>query len=435
MMRAAAVEMVGPMAFSEGMDLVPVSRRPIVLGEGTVREVIAAAVPVRQWRDDPSVARVSVVVVTYNNLVFTRMCLGTVLGNTDWGNFEVIVIDNASTDGTAEYLREVASRNAWVRVVINRENRGFAAANNQGLGLATGDVLVLLNNDTMVPPGWLGGLVGHLEDSAVGCVGAVTNRIGNEAEVEAEYRTYGEMLRFAAGRAEAHRGERFEIRTPCMFCLAMRRDVYERVGPIDERYEVGMLEDDDYAMRVRAAGLGVVCAEDVFVHHFGQASFGELFASGKYGELIERNRRRFEEKWGVAWRPYERRGKARYEEMVEGIRRAAESVVPPGLVVAVVSKGDEGLLELGDGRVGWHFPRCADGTYSGCYPADGPEAVAHLEALRSAAAAFLLLPATATWWLERYAAFGQHLRGRYRVVLDQPGVCTIFDLRTLRPCE
>jgi GT2 family glycosyltransferase len=435
MTRAATVEVSASVPFSDGLDLVPVSRRPIVLNEATVREVMSAPVPVMREGDDSATPRVSVIVVTYNNLVFTRMCLGTLLGNTDWPNFEVIVIDNASTDGTAEYLRDVARRNAGVRVVINEHNRGFAAANNQGLAMATGDVLVLLNNDTMVPPGWLGRLVGHLEDASIGCVGAVTNRIGNEAEIEADYRTYGEMLRFAVRQVEAHRGERFEIRTPCMFCLAMRRDAYERVGPIDERYEVGMLEDDDYAMRMREAGYGVVCAEDVFVHHFGQASFGALFASGKYGELIEANRRRFEEKWGLAWRPYERRDKAGYEEMAGRIGRAAESVVPAGCVVAVVSKGDEGLLELGEGRVGWHFPRRADGAYSGCYPADGAEAVAHLEAWRSAGAEFWLLPATAMWWLERYAPLREHLRGRYRVALEEPGVCTIFDLRTLGPSE
>jgi hypothetical protein len=121
--------------------------------------------------------------------------------------------------------------------------------------------------------------------------------------------------------------------------------------------------------------------------------------------------------------------------MTESIGRAAESVVPVGSVVAVVSKGDGGLVELGEGRVGWHFPRRADGAYSGCYPADGSEAVAHLEAVRTAGAAFLLLPTTAMWWLERYEPFREHLRGRYRVAFDEPGVCTIFDLRTLRPTE
>jgi GT2 family glycosyltransferase len=92
-----------------------------------------------------------------------------------------------------------------------------------------------------------------------------------------------------------------------MFCLAMRRDVYERVGPLDERFEVGMFEDDDYALRARHAGYRVVCAEDAFVHHFGEVSFNKLKPSGEYEQLFAANRRRFEEKWGTPWEPHRAR--------------------------------------------------------------------------------------------------------------------------------
>ena len=102
-------------------------------------------------------------------------------------------------------------RDARVRVVLNGRNMGFASACNQGLGLAGGEHLVLLNNDTMVPPGWLGRLLDHLRNPGVGLVGPVTNRIGNEAEIVTDYRTWGEFLEVARQRAEEHAGEWLEV--------------------------------------------------------------------------------------------------------------------------------------------------------------------------------------------------------------------------------
>jgi glycosyltransferase involved in cell wall biosynthesis len=313
-------------------------------------------------------------------------------------------------------------------VVFNADNLGFARANNQGLAIATGDVLILLNNDTLVPRGWLTRLVRHLEEPNIGLVGPVTNRIGNEAQIEVSYRTYAEFVQFARDYTQAHEGELFDIRMLAMFCLAMRRDVYERIGSLDERFEVGTLEDDDYAMRAHAAGYRVVCADDVFVHHFGQASFGKLVPTGEYGELLQANRRRFAEKWGVPWKPYQRRLTQRYQQLTGRIRETVRTTLPPNATVIVVSRGDEELLKL-DARRAWHFPQTEEGVYAGYYPASSTEAIAHLEELRAKGAEFLLFPETAFWWLEYYGEFGQHLKSHYRVILHREDACMIFALR------
>src|SRR5207249_1387627 len=94
--------------------------------------------------------------------------------------------------------------------------------------------------------------------------------------------------------------------------------------------------------------------------------------------------------------------------------------------VLVVSKGDAALLELG-GRPGWHFPRADDGRFAGFYPADGREAIDHLEALRAKAAGHLLVPDTAFWWLEHYGEFRDHLDRHYRRVHSDDR-CVLFDL-------
>lgn len=407
--------------------LQPLSRRPIQLSDTTVQAVLGLALPEAPARDTRSPC-VSVVMVSYNNFVFTKLCLASLLANTDYPNYEIIVVDNASTDDTPEFLGALTQRQPRVRVLRNDRNLGFAPAINQGLAAASGEVLVLLNNDTIVTPGWLGRLAGHLVDPAVGAVGPVTNRIGNEAEIEATYDSYGDMLQFAGEYTQARAGRLFEIPMLAMFCLAMRRDVYLRVGPLDERFEVGMLEDDDYAMRLHRAGYRLICAEDVFVHHFGEGSFGKLVATGEYGRLIEANRRRFHEKWGVTWQPHGRRLSSQYRELIERVQRIVDDALPRGAVVLVVSRGDDELLQLG-ARQGWHFPQDEAGVYAGYNPGDGTAVVAHLEALRARGADFLLFPSTAFWWLGHYKELRHHLEGRYREVARREGTCVIYALR------
>jgi GT2 family glycosyltransferase/glycosyltransferase involved in cell wall biosynthesis len=246
---------------------------------------------------------VSIVIVTFGNLPLTELCLESVRRNTRHLNVEIVVVDNASPDGTPAFLEAFAERHPGVRVILNPENRGFAAANNQGLAASTGASLVLLNNDTVVPPGWLTGLLAHLEDPSVGLVGPVTNFAGNEAKIEVPYRTMREMELFAADRAVRYARQRADIPMVAMFCTAMRREVWTRIGPLDERFGIGMFEDDDYTRRVRAAGLAVVCARDVFVHHVGKATFKALIDTGEYQALFERNRRAYEDKWG-AWQAH-----------------------------------------------------------------------------------------------------------------------------------
>lgn len=409
------------------LDVLPVGRHPTTLSGETTRVALGLRVPTSPSPPGPARPRASLVIVTYNNLAYTKLCLASLLAGEAGETFEVVVVDNGSRDGTRDFLAEVERSNGRVRAVYNEGNAGFAAANNRGLSLARGDVLVLLNNDTIVTPGWLGGLVRHLGDSTLGLVGPCTNRIGNEAEIKAGYRTYGELVEFARGRARAHSGMQLEIPMLAMFCLAMRRDVFDRLGTIDERFGIGMFEDDDYSRRAREAGYRVACAEDVFVHHFGQASFGALVPNGEYGDLFRRNRRLFEEKWGVAWESHEHRADRHYQRVVGRVRDAVRSVVPPGATVLVISKGDDELLDL-QGMRAWHYPREDAGTYAGHCPADSDEAVAHLEALRGRGAEYLVVPATALWWLDHYGGFRAHLDGVYRAVWSDEAVGAIYSL-------
>ncbi len=247
--------------------------------------------------------RVSVVVVTWNNREWNARCLASLRDRNDWPNLEVIVVDNGSTDGTPELLREEAARDGRVRVVLNETNAGFAAANNQGLALATGDVLVLLNNDTVMTRGALAALVRHLHaDPTIGLLGPSTNEIANEGRVPVGYSSLEDLPAWAAAFVREHDGELVETAMLAMFCLAMTRDTWSRTGPLDEQFEVGMFEDDDYSRRVKALGLRTVCARDAFVHHAGRLSFGAL-GEARYLDIFNRNKARYERKWGL-WLPH-----------------------------------------------------------------------------------------------------------------------------------
>src|SRR5712692_7981353 len=108
-----------------------------------------------------------------------------------------------------------------------------------------------------------------------------------------------------------------------------------------------------------------------------------------------------------------------YAELVLRVRELVQSSVPEGAIVAVVSRGDSELIRFA-GRGGWHFPRMSSGAYAGHHPSDDADAIARLEAARRNGAQFLVLPATAYWWLDYYAGFKRHVEACYRRVAQEP---------------
>jgi GT2 family glycosyltransferase len=243
----------------------------------------------------------SIVVLTYNQLHYTEMCLDSIIRHTDV-SYELIVVDNASQDETPAYLQKFAGAHPEVRVILNQVNEGFARGNNIGAQAARGEYLVFLNNDTIVTQGWLSTLIGHVQDLKVGMVGPLTNTSGNETRIKVSYQDVKDLPAFAEDYTQEHRGQTFEIPMLPMQCVVLRRAVWDEIGPMDESFGVGMFEDDDYAVRLKRAGYQILCAEDAFIHHWGRASFGKMDTT-RYWSLFRENRRKFEQKWDVRWRP------------------------------------------------------------------------------------------------------------------------------------
>jgi GT2 family glycosyltransferase len=248
--------------------------------------------------------KVSILVLTYNNFHINELCLRSIYSNTTYPNFEVVVVDNASQDETPAWLTSYAKTHPNLRVLLNTDNRGFAGGNNQAAHEATGEFLIFLNNDTIVTWGWIERLLAHIKnDPMVGLVGPVTNSTGNEACIPVNYSSPAEMETFASDRASIMAGQAFDIRMLAFYCVMARKDQYEALGGLDERFKIGMFEDDDLAVRYHQQGWRVICADDVFIHHFQRASFGKL-GPEEYQKIFDENRKKYEEKWGRAWEPY-----------------------------------------------------------------------------------------------------------------------------------
>lgn len=261
--------------------------------------------------------KASIIVVSYKNPDRIRDCLESLARFTDYPDYEVIVVDNGSDSDVVEFLREFTGSDARFKLIEAGENLGFAKANNRGLDAISLDseYVIFLNNDTVVTEGWLAGLIRWLQDPTIGLIGPTTwpNGTANEAAIPVPYQDMAGMHVFAARHVADNRGIAFDIPMLAFYCVGLRREVLARVGPLDEGYGMGMFEDDDYAIRIRNAGYRVVCARDVFIHHVGRASFGQLQEEA-YQKLFDENRKYYETKWSVAWRsPSQRHDPSRWE--------------------------------------------------------------------------------------------------------------------------
>ena len=246
--------------------------------------------------------RTSIIVLCYNGLEeATRPCLESIVANTLADSYELILVDNASSDGTPDYLRTFAAEHSNVLLQLNAKNKGYAGGNNDGMHIASGEYIVLLNNDTLVPAGWLEGLLKLLKDnSSIGLVGPVTNSAGNEQRIELPGLNETNFDKIANEYIARQQGIWFPTDRLGFFCVAMRKEVIDRIGYLDERFGLGMFEDDDYCIRAKQAGYSLAVVEDCFVFHKGSVSFNKL-AVETYRALFEKNKVLFNQKHGMPW--------------------------------------------------------------------------------------------------------------------------------------
>lgn len=223
----------------------------------------------------------SILIVNWNTRKLLARCLDSLDQHPPDVPFEVIVVDNASSDGSAAMVRKSGRP---VRLVENRENVGFAAANNQAIGLSRGRYLLLLNPDTEVKPQALAGMVGYLE--AYGDVGGVGPRLLNPDGTHqiscfpapTLAREFWRLFHLDAlhplgtyPQRMWRSGEPLDVEVIQGACLMLRRAALEEVGLLDERYYI-YSEEVDLCLRLRRAGWRLVWLPGAQVVHYGGQS-------------------------------------------------------------------------------------------------------------------------------------------------------------------
>jgi len=229
---------------------------------------------------------VDVVIPTFGQAEMTEACAKSLRRNTEPGALRIIWVDNGSPEPERQRIRL-----SWLcsgfdlLPVMLPSNLGFVKATNAGIALSTSPYVLLLNNDTELPPGWLPMLVECLTaDPTVGMVGP---RSSSQEQWQ--------------GRAPTGRGAVVLAANAMLafFCVLIRREVIIQCGYLSEAYKIGLGDDDDYCERVKRAGWRLALRRDLCVTHHHRSTFKAVYGDGGWLEYQKENIELFKRKWNI----------------------------------------------------------------------------------------------------------------------------------------
>jgi GT2 family glycosyltransferase len=241
----------------------------------------------------PSAPRLSILLVLYNRAELTLACLQSMQPRLNEVGAEVVLVDNASSDDTGTLLNRLRG----AKVIRNRENRGFPIAVNQAVEAASGEFLLLLNNDTEVLGDSLGTAMRCLATNRD--VGAAGGRIllldGTLQEAGCTLWREGHVFQY--GRGDNPNAPEYLFQRDVDYCsaafLMTRRDLFRKMGGLDTAFSPGYFEDLDYCVRLWRAGWRIVYLPDVAIIHHENAS---SISRAEVLELYQRNHLYFMQK-------------------------------------------------------------------------------------------------------------------------------------------
>ncbi len=259
-----------------------------------------------------NIPKTAIIIVSYNNKEMMQSCIESIRANNDPDTYQIIVVDNASEDGVAEWL----AKQTDIILIANNENKGFPYACNQGIAEADKDAdIFLLNNDTIVTENALHWLrMGLYSDENIGAVGSVSNNVVNYQQVSERFATLEEWMDFA-------KHNNVEMEYPYEkkgwlvgFAMLIKRvavnTILEVEGKenddipevLDCRFSPGNYEDNDLSIRLLKNGYKLLLCKNSFIFHYGGKSFRKN--NEKYISLLLHNQKKLEDKYGIDFIPY-----------------------------------------------------------------------------------------------------------------------------------
>ena len=237
--------------------------------------------------------KTSLVVLAYNQLSYTKLCMDSIYKYSDDIDFEVITVNNGSSDGTREYFNSLPNKKK-----INYDvNVGIEKAINDAIDICDGEYFVLINNDIIVTTNWLSNIVKILDsDPKIGAVVPASNTPTNDQIVYADYSNTSELQEFAK-RYNVSNPRLWEERVDLtMYLVAFRTATLRELGKLDTAYSPGGYDDDDLSFRYRRAGYKLILAYDTYVHHYMSVTMSEHYVDHAH---MTKNHLYFMKKFGV----------------------------------------------------------------------------------------------------------------------------------------
>ena len=237
--------------------------------------------------------KTSIIILTYNNFLYTKDCISSIRKYTDKDTYEIIVVDNNSSEETVSWLKKQKD----LKIIYNKENIGFPKGVNLGITLACkeNDIL-LLNNDTIVTSNWLNNLKKCLySEPMIGAVGPICNQDENKQGAFFKYDNILEMQQKALENNISNASKWEEKVFLIGFCLLIKRNVFNKIKYLDEKYSPGYIEDNDLSLKIINLGYRLMLCHDVFIYHYLGTTFRKDL--NKFYPILNKNRKYFKRKW------------------------------------------------------------------------------------------------------------------------------------------
>lgn len=244
-----------------------------------------------------TVNKTAIIVLSYNNLYFTQRCIESIYTNCNPDSYFLVILDNASTDGSQEWLTTWGEAHDEALIILNDENLGFSAGNNAACQyVPEGHDIFYLNNDTRLPANALFFMRMALYSADdVGGVGGLQSYADADQLEDVKFDLPEQYVEFGASHNVPMENPLEEQSKLCGFAMLISWKAYLETGGFDEQFNPGFLEDDDMSLRIRNLGYKLIVCHNSYIYHAGSQSF---IKRNDTNELFRKHRELLIQKWG-----------------------------------------------------------------------------------------------------------------------------------------